>query len=312
MFKLLKKANVIPKSLFITDVKIDMEQGTVNVGGFGRVFLGEYKGDLVALKLLGKGLKDVSIALFPPHHTDSFVKGKFSQEFVLEVLARRSLSHPFVLPLLGIFVDRSLPYFVSPHMKISLTEWRRTHTPTVPEINRLVRLQRLPPESNRSIMDQVQEVAVGVRYIHEEGIVHGDLRGVRILTSHIDHEFTYWPTRKMSSSMLNTTAELLLMLVYLNKIMPLLRYPPMLFCLILLRRNCLLTSKILKLRLEVRRRRRTCMLLVAFTMQYVPCVPRHINALTRIDLYRYSLIPFLSRGKMNMESHPGMLENRSF
>ncbi|KAF8331194.1 kinase-like domain-containing protein [Amanita rubescens] len=146
MLNLLKKANVIPKSLFIADIKIDIEQGMINIGGFGRVFLGKYKGELVALKLLGKGLKD------------------FSQELVLEVLARRSLSHPFVLPLLGIFIDRSLPYFVSPHMKISLTEWRKTHTPTVPEINRLV-----------------QEVAAGVRYFHEEGIVHGDLRGENVL-----------------------------------------------------------------------------------------------------------------------------------
>src|SRR6266576_3737432 len=127
MFKLVTETSITPRSLFITDVKIDNE-GAINIGGFGRVFKGEYKGKAVALKLMDKGLKDVSVMLSFFHNPDSFVKGKFnqSQDFVLEVLARRSLAHRFVLPLFGIFVDRMQPFFVSPYMETSLTQWRRT------------------------------------------------------------------------------------------------------------------------------------------------------------------------------------------
>ena len=66
MFKLITDTNVVPKSLFITDVKIDTELGATNVGGVGRVFRGEHKGQLVALKLLNKGHKDVSVPLPAP------------------------------------------------------------------------------------------------------------------------------------------------------------------------------------------------------------------------------------------------------
>lgn len=64
MFKLITETNVIPKSLFISDVKIDTETGATNIGGIGRVFRGEHKGQVVALKLLDKGHdKDVCVSL---------------------------------------------------------------------------------------------------------------------------------------------------------------------------------------------------------------------------------------------------------
>ena len=75
MFKLISEKNVIPKSLFMTDVKIDTELGATNIGGVGRVYRGEHKRQVVALKLLDKGHKDVGIPTFPPHNTDSFCQG---------------------------------------------------------------------------------------------------------------------------------------------------------------------------------------------------------------------------------------------
>ena len=74
------------------------------------------------------------------HNTDSFVKGTFTKDFCLEVLARLSLSHDFVLPLLGIFVDKMQPFFVSPYMKGTLTSWRKTRERLVSDIHRLVRV----------------------------------------------------------------------------------------------------------------------------------------------------------------------------
>jgi hypothetical protein len=54
MFKLLSMTNVIPKSLFITQVKTETDLGAIALGGFGSVFKGEYQGQLVALKVLNK------------------------------------------------------------------------------------------------------------------------------------------------------------------------------------------------------------------------------------------------------------------
>ena len=50
MFKLLSTTTVIPKTLFIADVKAEQHLGAVGIGGFGRVFRGEYKGQQVSLK----------------------------------------------------------------------------------------------------------------------------------------------------------------------------------------------------------------------------------------------------------------------
>ena len=52
MLKLVS-TDTIPKSLFITDVETDFEP--IAVGGFGRVFRGEFKGQKVAIKMLDKG-----------------------------------------------------------------------------------------------------------------------------------------------------------------------------------------------------------------------------------------------------------------
>ena len=62
MFKLISIANVVPKSLFIVDVKTEPYLGAtvVGMGGFGHVFRGEHKGQQVALKVVDKGLHHVS------------------------------------------------------------------------------------------------------------------------------------------------------------------------------------------------------------------------------------------------------------
>jgi len=52
MLKLIS-TDAIPESLFITDIDTDFEP--IAVGGFGRVFRGEYNGQTVALKMLDKG-----------------------------------------------------------------------------------------------------------------------------------------------------------------------------------------------------------------------------------------------------------------
>jgi hypothetical protein len=55
--------NVLPQSLYITNVSFDADHGLIGIGGHGRVLKGKYKKKAVALKMLdnfNKGRKDVS------------------------------------------------------------------------------------------------------------------------------------------------------------------------------------------------------------------------------------------------------------
>ena len=142
MFKLISEAHVIPRSLYIADVSLGLDM--IGSGGYGRVFGGTYQGNLVALKVIDKPYKDVSaFALLFVQNTD--VWEKINLEFCQEALAWQSLSHPYILPLLGIFQDKSQLFLVSPYMENrTLSHWRAMNNPPdLSEIHRLVKLQRL-------------------------------------------------------------------------------------------------------------------------------------------------------------------------
>ncbi|KAF8326454.1 kinase-like domain-containing protein [Amanita rubescens] len=157
MAKLISEANVIPHSLYITNVSFDAEHGLIGIGGHGRVLKGKYKEEVVALKML-----------------DNFNKGQqssLSQEFCKEALIWRSLRHDFILPLLGIFKEQRVQFLVSPLMPNgTLAEWRRTV-----KLLSLAGIHRL-----------MLEVAEGVQYLHSEGVVHGDITADNIF---LDSEF---------------------------------------------------------------------------------------------------------------------------
>ncbi|KAF8331184.1 kinase-like domain-containing protein [Amanita rubescens] len=131
-----------------------MDSGVVGSGGFGSVFKGEYGGRLVALKLLNKVCHQSSLR----------------KDFLREAVAWRSLSHRFILPLFGIYEEKSWTFLVSPFMMNgTLSGWRKKQTLTVVEILRLM-----------------TEVAEGIQYLHSDGIIHGDLHGRNVL---LDSDF---------------------------------------------------------------------------------------------------------------------------
>ena len=74
-------------------------------------------------------------------NVDLFAQDSIEKNLYKEALAWRSLSHRFILPLLGIYEEGPLLFLVSPFMTNgALREWRKQHAPVrVDEIQRLVR-----------------------------------------------------------------------------------------------------------------------------------------------------------------------------
>ncbi|KAF8325732.1 kinase-like domain-containing protein [Amanita rubescens] len=147
MFKIIAKKPVTPWSLIATGVSQPAEQDYIGGGGFGRVYKSELNGEAVALKILYKS-DDNALA------------------FCREALMWGSLKHKFVLPFLGIDEhEDGTAYLISPYMeKGTLAQWRKQANPSISEIEK-----------------RILEVALGIEYIHSEGIVHGDLRGENVL-----------------------------------------------------------------------------------------------------------------------------------
>ena len=81
MFKLISMTDVLPRSLFITDITtLDV----IGVGGFGRVFKGEWhEGQHVALKVVDKSHKSVCTSAFLSLNTIFMHLEAFSQERLL-------------------------------------------------------------------------------------------------------------------------------------------------------------------------------------------------------------------------------------
>lgn len=149
MFRLISAVHVIPKSLLIPGVKIEIHLGLIGIGGFGRVFNGEHEGRKVALKVVDRGRNDVSPLSFLYSPYSLFRKDSFRRDLCQEVLAWRSLVHRFILPLLGIFEEKSQLYLVSPFMiNGTLTQWRKKQKAEVSDVRRLVRALQLAEELN--------------------------------------------------------------------------------------------------------------------------------------------------------------------
>ena len=77
----LSKKDVLPKTLFIDDVKTDLS--SISVGGFGSVFKGEHHGRPVALKVLYKARdREVSAFHIYPSYADLFARIRSEKIFV--------------------------------------------------------------------------------------------------------------------------------------------------------------------------------------------------------------------------------------
>ncbi|SRR6266550_8605274 len=90
-----------------------------------------------------------------------------------------TLQHEFVLPFLGIYKQQEEMFLISPYMENgTLAQWRKNANPSVNETWERVWLFVFLLFIDTHPPTKILEVAQGMEYIHSEGVVHGDLRGV--------------------------------------------------------------------------------------------------------------------------------------
>ncbi|KAJ3482581.1 hypothetical protein NLI96_g6880 [Meripilus lineatus] len=156
-------SGIVPQALILKGFVIS-NVDSIGGGGFADIYQGTYRQVPVALKRL---------RVFQT--LEESKRLSLRKAFYQEALIWHQLDHPHVLNLLGVGEDASgrMPYMVLPWIeygnvrqlldqKIKETQFHGTLFLT-------------------TITRWLLEIAQGLSYLHSEGVVHGDLRGVNIL-----------------------------------------------------------------------------------------------------------------------------------
>ncbi|KAH9924941.1 hypothetical protein B0H21DRAFT_886279 [Amylocystis lapponica] len=149
----LSGAEVALPSWTITRYEVDREE-KIGIGFFSDVYRGTWRGRTVAIKVLAE--------------TTS------RQLFVHEATIWKSLQHANVLELLGASSASSDPpwFFVSPYYK---------HGSVV------TYLKGLPNLDGVDLLKMIHEIAKGMGYLHDRGVLHGDLKAANVLVDDKRH-----------------------------------------------------------------------------------------------------------------------------
>ncbi|KAF9644753.1 kinase-like protein [Thelephora ganbajun] len=145
-YRICDRQVLLPKSLAIP-LCYDPTKPARYRGGLADVWKGQHNG----LDVAAKALKVYS--------TDNF--GEIKRRFCREVMIWRTLRHPNVLPLLGVTMTEN--------QLITVSEWMDNRN-----INEFLR--RNGASANR--LELLREITRGLIYMHDRGIIHGDLKGV--------------------------------------------------------------------------------------------------------------------------------------
>jgi serine/threonine protein kinase len=107
------------------------------------------------------------------------------QAFCREALSWRQLRHPHIVPFLGLDADSHAPYLcmVSPCMVGgNVLQYVKNHKPNVDVIG-LVGIFLVLSNTGLNYAHKLLDIIRGIRYLHSEGFVHGDLRAVCVYLS---------------------------------------------------------------------------------------------------------------------------------
>ncbi|KAF9643880.1 kinase-like protein [Thelephora ganbajun] len=146
---------LLPNSLQIPlcyDPKTTAECG----GGFADVWKGKHRDQDVAAKAL---------KVYTSYTTEKFEK--IRKTFCREIMTWRTLRHPNVLPLIGVTMTDT----VTEKRFVMVSRWMNNRN-----INKFL-------ESNTNVdrLQLLREITTGLIYMHDHGMIHGDLKGDNIL-----------------------------------------------------------------------------------------------------------------------------------
>ncbi|KAJ6501178.1 kinase-like domain-containing protein, partial [Mycena vitilis] len=120
-------------------------------GGFGDIWKGLVRGQSVCVKIM-RVFRDADI--------EAILK-----EFGQEALIWRQLCHPNLLPFFGVYYLDNRLCLISPWM----------------ENGNIMEFLRAQPNTDR--LSLILDVALGVRYLHKQRMVHGDLKAINVLVT---------------------------------------------------------------------------------------------------------------------------------
>ncbi|KAJ7471695.1 kinase-like domain-containing protein [Mycena galericulata] len=158
--KLAKACDKLPSSLIISGVTQRDEHASFS-GGFGDVYRAVYDRKPVALKRMRMFLG-----------TD---QQEIRRRFCREALVWQRLHHSYIVPLIGIDTES----FPSSYCMVS--PWMKNGT-VIKYLSGIEETKR-----QRTVDRLIREIAQGLAFLHEQKIVHGDLRGSNILVDDDGH-----------------------------------------------------------------------------------------------------------------------------
>ncbi|KAJ7824686.1 kinase-like domain-containing protein, partial [Mycena leptocephala] len=147
LLRLSRKSKLHPRCLTLTALELGIQ---VAGGAFGDVYKASLDGQLVAVKMM---------RVFQDSDIDALLK-----EFGQEGLIWRQLCHPNLLPFFGLYYFQNRLCLVSPWMENG--HIRAFLTKETYDAERLLSL--------------ILDVALGLKHLHDQKIVHGDLKGDNI------------------------------------------------------------------------------------------------------------------------------------
>ncbi|THH30906.1 hypothetical protein EUX98_g3293 [Antrodiella citrinella] len=160
----------LPSALILQDVQFISNKSEAT-DGFFDIHSGQYKGNKVALKSLRTNLGEIII---------QSVRDEMLEEFFLDVISWNRLRHTHILPLLG----------VSEHAeeKICMVlPWEDRGNVK----DRIIKLRENAEMDDSLLVSHIHKwllhVALGLDYLHEQNIVHGNLHGGNILIDKLDN-----------------------------------------------------------------------------------------------------------------------------
>ncbi|KAF7369138.1 Protein kinase domain-containing protein [Mycena venus] len=125
----------------------------VAAGGFGDIWKGFIRGQSVSVKIM---------RIFEDSDVHTVLK-----EFGREAIIWRQLYHPNLLPFFGLYYLENRLCLVSPWMENgNVMEFLTNKNP-----------------SSKGRLSLILDVALGLKYLHENNIIHGDLKGPNILVT---------------------------------------------------------------------------------------------------------------------------------